>query len=760
MILIFLTLSSWVSLQSNNTKSILCDISGNNYENTRIEFTLPGFYLDTVLINGEEYSKVSIPGIVNYMKKGYPQVPRIAKSVIIPNDKKMKVRIIEKDIKRLKALPVVPSKGNISRSVSPASVPYVFSDFYSSEDVFPMELVYLSEPFIVRDFRGITVYVNPIRYDARNEEFIILRKLVVEIYSEGFTLSNLKKSLEQRPNSVAFSNLYKDFFINYSEGKLRYDTLDENADRMIIICADQYVSEMDSFLIWKRRKGIRTDLYSLSVVGSDVASIRNFIQNQYDGLGVTFCLLVGDGNELPPADGTVGMAAGMDADPVYAYTDGDDYYPDLFIGRFSSNGGFADNIRNQVMRSIKYERNPEEGEDWYHRGLMIASSETDDNDSIMDKQRCEWLKDTLLYDIPPYFTYTSIDSSYDPWGSTSNISIAINSGVSMINYIGHGNQFSWSSGGGLNIGGINSLSNYWKLPHVISVGCEVGNFNGPNCFSEAALTAGTPENPTGFIVTFASTISQTWVPPCIGQEGAINLLAHYDANTAGGVYFNGSCYMIERYGGDTSDIGVEMAQTWHIFGDPSIQLRTDTPRELKVNKIISNFIDSLVCEINVYTENPMVLVEDALVAFCNEGDSLIVSGYTNASGNYKLTLDPIGLMGSEYIYITATSFNCIPYLDSIDIDSLYIIPDSFDFNISTVVGENFLEVNSAIPEQTNVEFTVYDVLGRRVLSESRSRSVGVFRDLIDMRGFSAGVYFFTLKVGNRMLTPKKFILIR
>jgi hypothetical protein len=764
--LIFLTLGNWLSLQSNNTKSVQCNVFGSGYENIEMEFTLPGFYLDTVVINGKAYSRVNIPGVVSYMQKGYPNLPRIAESVIIPDDKRMKLRIIQEEIERVKALPVMPSKGNILRSVLPSSVPYTFSNFYSSEDVFPAEVVTLSEPFIMRDFRGITVYVNPIRYDAKNEELVILKKLVVEIYSEGFTLSNVKKSRGKGSISASFENLYKDFFINYSRKKVRYDTIPEDSDRMIIICADAYVSEMDSFLVWKKRKGIPVDLYSLSTVGNDTSSIRNFIQNQYDGLGVTFCLLVGDGNELPPAAGTVGLANGRDADPVYAYTDGDDCYPDLFIGRFSSNGGFADNIRNQVMRSIKYERNPEEDGIWYNKGLVIASNETDDYDSIMDKQRCEWLKDTLLYDIPPYFTYISIDSSYNPWGTSSNISIAINSGVSMINYIGHGSSYGWSSGGGLGVSGINSLINYWKLPHVISVGCQVGNFSWGTCFSEAALTAGTVENPAGFIVTYASTIPQTWTPPCIGQEGAVNLLAHYDANTAGGIYFNGSCYMIEKYGGDASDIGVELAQTWHIFGDPSIQLRTDTPRELKVNKIINkftgfnDFIDSVVCEIDVYEENPMTLVENALVSFCNEGNSLIASGYTKASGNYELTLDLADFMGGEYIYITVTNFNCKPYLDSININDLNTIPDSYDFNISTVVGENFLEVNYAIPQQIDVEFIVYDILGRRVFSESKSRSAGIFRDFIDMRGFSVGVYFFTLKVRNRMLEPKKFILIR
>jgi len=685
MIIILLTLSSWLSIQNGNGKSIQCNVSGNSYENTQIEFTFPGFYLDTIVIYGESYSRVNMPGVVDYLKKGYPQLPRVAKSVIIPDNMEMKLRIVEEDVERVKALEVMPSKGNLVRSVSPASIPYTFSDFYSSGEVFPPEIATISESFIVRDFRGITVYVNPIRYDAGTGDLIILKKLIVEIYSAGISLSNVKSRLVKGAISPSVKNLYKDFFVNFSESNLRYDMLEEDAGRMIVLCADDYVSEMDSFVIWKRKKGIPTDLYSLSVVGSDTASIRSFIQDQYDSLGVTFCLLVGDGDEIPPYKGTVGLARGKDADHVYTYTDGDDKYPDLFIGRFSSNGGDVNNIRNQVMRSIEYEKNPEEGADWYSRGLMVASDLTDDGDTIMDKQRCEWLKDTLLYDISPYFTYTSIDSSYDPWGTSSIISNSINAGVSNINYIGHGNASGWGSGGGFYRSNIAALTNYEMLPHVITVGCQVGNFNDRTCFSEDALTAGTLENPTGFIVTLAPTIDQTWVPPCIGQEGAVNLLAHYQANTAGSVYFNGLCYMIEQCGGDTSEIGVEMAQTWHIFGDPSIQLRTDTPRNFKVNRPSAILRDSLVYEVTVYEEDSVTPVENAMVSFYGEGSSFVESGYTNSSGVCTLTINSENTSCDENIYLTVSKFNYEPYMYTIPILGVDFSPDSVEVNVPTEV---------------------------------------------------------------------------
>ena len=761
MILIFLILSNWVTLQSDNSRNIQCNVSGYNYENTRIEFTIPGFNLDTVIIDNKSYSRVNMPGAVDYMVKGYPQLPRITKSVIVPYNAKMNLKIIEEVVERIDVLPVVPSKGNISREVSPSSVAYTFSDFYSSDDIFPEKMASLSPPFIMRDFRGLSIYVNPLRYDSGNKQLIILKRLVVEICSGGISLSNVKERAKKRSISPSVENLYKEFFVNYKEEKLRYEMLDEDAGRMVVICADQYVSEMDSFLIWKRRKGIQTDLYSLSDVGNDTSSIRKFIQSQYDSLGITFCLLVGDGFELPTPEGTIGMAVGNSADHIYAYTDGEDYYPDIFIGRFSSVGGQSINIKNQVMRSINYEKNPQMGEDWYRKGLMVASDESDDYDSIMDKQRCEWLKDTLLYDISPYFTYASIDSSYDPWGTRSIVTNAIDSGVSIINYIGHGYVNGWQSGGGLSINSIANLTNYGMLPHVISVGCRVGDFEDYDCFSEAAMTAGTPENPTGFIATLAPSINQTWVPPCIGQEGAVNLLAHYQANTAGGVYFNGLCYMIEQYGGDTVKHGVEIAQTWNIFGDPSIQLRTDTPRNLEVDKLVNQYFDSLVVEIDVYEEDSLTPVEDALVALCKDEDSLIASGYTDESGNYQCKLDPYNYDMDEYLYITVTGFNYKPRMDSINIGDFIIPPDFYAYDISKLINGGFLEVEYIVPQAMNVEFIIFDALGRRIISEeSEVIRGGNFRREMDLQNLSSGVYFLRMEAGDEIMTPKKFILIR
>ncbi|MEO0292636.1 MAG: C25 family cysteine peptidase [candidate division WOR-3 bacterium] len=748
MVLIILLIGKWLTLNGEFQHSIIED----NSERIKVEVSFSGFFLDTIVINGKSYSKIIMPGAFNYLQKGYPSTPRIAKSFIVPTDKKeINFRIIDKDFINIKAPPIIPSKGNIYRSISPSSIPYYFSDFYSSKDTFPSSWVYLSKPFFMRDFKGITVYINPIRYNREKEEILALKKITIELYFEGEI--EVSRFSEEKIFLKTMENIYKNFFINFSEKKLRYKIIEEAPGRMIILTPQKYLSELDSFVTWKRRKGIPTEVYLLEEIGNDVSSIKNFIKKQYDSLGITFCLLVGDGDELPPPKGTIGLSENKDADPTYAYVKGNDYYPEFFVGRFSSNGGSNLNIRKQVMRSIKYERNPEEGADWYHKGLGIASNDYDPVDSILDKKRCNWLKDTLLYNIPPYFTYTSIDSSYDPWGTSSKIASVINSGVSIINYIGHGSVNGWASGGGFSISNINSLRNYWKLPHVISVACYTGDFNGKTCFSEAALTSGTIENPTGFIVILAPTIEQSWIPPCIGQEGAINLLAHYKANTAGGVYFNGLCYMIEQCG---DSIGGEIAETWHIFGDPSLQLRTDTPKKFKVTFPDTIYLGLPDHDIKVYEENSLNPVRGALVSLYRKRDNLIKSTYTDSTGKAIITFsqkDSISF--TEKFYLTITHFNYKPYLDSV-----WGSTPIFSSKITSSITNGILEIEYRIQPWREIDFLIYDITGRNVIHKVEFDGSGESKTTkINLNNLPSGVYFLITKTNNTTLHSQKFILI-
>jgi hypothetical protein len=612
-IIIFFVLAGlgiWSIAQANGLDARVLQNHGSSIT---LEFQLNDYTIEPTQINGNAYSKILIHGQPTLLEKGMPELPSMVTSLIIPNDARMDYRIIDIEYETIKIDPVVPSKGNLYRNINPADIPYTFAKFYQTNTWWPEKTVELDRPFILRDYRGLSVRFNPFQFNPATKELKIAKRVIIEVYEVGKSSINVltkAKNIATRE----FVNIYDDFFLNFRQA--RYDSISERAGRMVIICADAFMSNMESFKTWKRMKGIETKMVTISSIGNNETAIKSFIQNEYNAGDLVWVLLVGDGNEVVPATGNMGGANGYAADPVYAYTAGGDYYPDIFISRFSSRSGNATNIDKQTSRSIEYEKSPQTGADWYHVGLGIASAQ-DGGTGYPDSTRTNWLRDSLMD-----YTYTEVNKSYDYWGTSAMIKGFIEGGTSIINYIGHGSTTGWGNGGGFSISDINSLNNPWLLPFVLSVACVVGNFNGSDCYCEASVTAGTVSDPDGFLVHWGSSINQSWVPPCIGQEGAVNLLTHDRKNTAGGIMFNGACYMIEYYG-STSATGIEMAQTWHIFGDASVQLRTDTPQSMTVNHASAIFLGQTTFDVSVPG------VQNALVGLYI--DTLLVGhGYTNA----------------------------------------------------------------------------------------------------------------------------------
>ena len=116
-----------------------------------------------------------------------------------------------------------------------------------------------------------------------------------------------------------------------------------------------------------------------------------------------------------------------------------------------------------------------------------------------------------------------------------------------MNYCGHGSQTSWGSTGFSNTH-VNALTNDGLLPFITSVACNNGTFTGGTCFAEAWLRAQHNGQPTGAIATYMSYISQSWAPPMYAEDEAVDLLIADEKRTIGGLWFNGSCEMIDATG--------------------------------------------------------------------------------------------------------------------------------------------------------------------------------------------------------------------
>jgi hypothetical protein len=129
--------------------------------------------------------------------------------------------------------------------------------------------------------------------------------------------------------------------------------------------------------------------------------------------------------------------------------------------------------------------------------------------------------------------------------------------------------------------------------------------------------------------------------------------------TLGGLTANACISMNDKYGSS----GTGETDYWTLFGDPSLQLRTDTPSSMNVQH------DALI-PIGTYTyELDITGVQNALCAISADG-VLYGYGYSDASGHAVINFfEPIEFMPEAQLVITA--YNKIPYIATLQVGSSY-----------------------------------------------------------------------------------------
>ncbi len=523
-----------------------------------LNYDVADFSIETVKIGGRKYARIALGSESRMKTVGAPALPNVCRSIIIPDDARMGVNVTASEHYDLTDIDVAPSKGFIPRTVNPKDVPYTFSDTYDTDAFYPGELATLRDSYILRDYRGTVIELNPFQYNPVRRVLRVYTSITVSVSRTGPARINpLKRAPRPRAVSRSFHQIYSHHFINYTAAS-RYTPLDETGD-MLIICHDAWLPNIQPLVDHKNALGISTTALGVSTIGNNPTSIKNYIQGVYEASDLAFVLLVGDANEVASPSVTVGTET-ESADPTYALLAGDDSYPDILVGRFSAQTAY--HVDTQVERTIEYEQMPAMMEEWFKRATGVASAEGPGDDGEYDFEHLDNIRTDLLA-----YGYTPVDQIYDPGASAAQVTSAVNAGRGLINYTGHGSTYGWGTTGFSNAH-VNALINDNMLPFVLSVACNNGTFDGYTCFAEAWLRATHGSEPTGAIAIYASSVSQHWEPPMCAQDEFVDLLVAEAYASFGALCFAGSCQMMDEYGTG----GVEMYKTWHVFGDPSLRV--------------------------------------------------------------------------------------------------------------------------------------------------------------------------------------------
>ncbi|UCE59411.1 MAG: hypothetical protein JSU63_18455 [Phycisphaerales bacterium] len=526
-------------------------------EHVVLTYQINDYSADAVMINGKKYTEIKL-GKESPMKiAGAPALPNVCRSIVIPDDAEMQVNVLSSKYIELTGVSVAPSKGYILRTVNPKDVPYTFGDVYKTDAMFPGELATLREPYIMRDVRGVVVVISPFQYNPVTGTLRVYTNITVEVVPAGVGMVNVFSRPASKSATVdVFRQIYSRHFVNYGRG-LRYTPLSESGD-MLIIAHDDWIPNVQPLADHKNARGIDTTIVGVSSIGNSNAVIKNYIQAAYDAGDLAFVLLVGDYTQVDTP-----FASGGASDPSYALLAGSDHYPDILVGRFSAET--AAQVDTQVQRTIEYENMPATAQDWFKKATGVASNEGPGDDGEYDYQHLNNIRTDLLG-----YGYTTVDQIYAPSGTATQITQALNAGRGFVNYTGHGGTTYWVTTGFSNTH-VNALENDNMLPFIFDVACVNGDFDGPTCFAEAWMRATNGGEPTGAIAIYASSINQSWDPPMCAQDAATDLFVAEAYSTYGALCFAASCQMMDEYPpGHPEGAGIEMFDTWHLFGDPSL----------------------------------------------------------------------------------------------------------------------------------------------------------------------------------------------
>ncbi len=659
------TTSQWTSVLSDQPETFRTQLISSTENNIRVNVQVPGFYMSSVTTPRGEANIISVPKSVSTAKAGEPNVPMTGIPVMIGDQARMSVRIIDAQYMDFEGIEVAPSKGDFPRSIDPATVPYTYGECYSQDAFFPANSVGLYEPYIIRDFRGQNMAVYPFTYNPVSKTLRVYYNMIVEMYKVDDNGENVKEP--HRSNMVKmdpdFKSVYQRHFINYEAGMSKYTPVDEDGD-LLIICYDNFMSSMTDFVNWKKTRGVNTTIVGTSTAGSSYTAIKNYIQSQYNANNnLTHVLLVGDVAQIPGY--TYSGASGYEGkgDNPYGQIVGNDIYNDIFIGRFSASS--TAQVTTQVNRTINYERNLTTSDTWCQNGLGVSKNEGGSgHNGEDDYEHIENIRTDLLN-----FGYSTVYQDYYgasnyPSTSTTTISNHINSGVGIINYCNHGSQTAWQSHNYTNTH-VNALTNNNKLPFIFSVACLVGqyDYSSGDCFAETWMHATNSNTPTGAIGGAFSYISQPWIPPMWAQDEFVDILVESYSNnikrTLGGAMVNGMMAIFDNYS-TTTAMAVGTYQAWVVYGDPTLMMRTKTPQAMTVTHNGNITLGDSNYSVNVSNGN-------GAVATITDASHNILGKATVSNGSASISLNSSNLTPGTELTLCVFGYNKVTYLGTINV---------------------------------------------------------------------------------------------
>lgn len=741
-ILFLLALFSQYIFAENKTKITVIE---NNTNHTVLQIQVGDIHQILTEASLSNSVKIQINQATNLLQKGAPNLPKINFSLTIPNDKNSSIQILESNFIEYNNINVSPSKGKILRTKNPKDIPFEYGDIYQTNELFPNQNAILNTPYIFRDKRGQVVQINPVQYNPITKILRVFTSFKIEVKYDGVSSINfLGNTNNIERHDEIFEGIYQNHFINYNaDKKTRYTPILEEGT-MLIICPNIYLNTIQDFVKWKEMKGIKTYVVNADTItgGINETTIFNTAKYYFQTKQISSMIIIGDNADIPAVNQSFAVTdpAGP-SDIAYAYMNGNDHYPEFMVGRFSGNN--AEEILNNINRTLNYEKTPNIVGNWMSQQIGIASEQGTGDDNQYDYEHIHEIVDSNNNQ----YNYTNNFELYDGalsqggndaagYPTAAMLETNINSGASLINYCGHGSASGIVTTNFSTID-VPTLHNENKLPFFLVVGCQPGNFINQTSFAETLMRAGSSSTPLGTISCFMSTIDQYWDEPMQAQDEFNAVMRGARPNNLktrlGALCLSGCASMNDQYNVFNDPTGgSDMTDTWVFFGDPTVSL---------FNKNEGNISCTHTAEIgrNSTWYSVNCPVEDATIGLYYQGNYLAHAKVIGGVATFNFD----AIANLDTLFITATKQNYVPYMGFAKVVD-------FPTNIQNITANNTLNIfPNPSTDFTSIEtnnndlidkIKVIDMNGKVIFSENYHSN----KIILNTKNFAKGNYILNI----------------
>ncbi|HID32728.1 MAG TPA: T9SS type A sorting domain-containing protein [bacterium (Candidatus Stahlbacteria)] len=708
-----------------------------NFSSTasQIEFEVLVSELDLTPAKDGFYS-ISIGEEGGLFEVGRPRMPIIRKFIEIPYGARPEAEVVSITSEVItidgKVLPVQPPRPKIPG----VSVPFTFDRvFYSKDQLYPAQVVRITNEAVIRGHRVITVEIAPVQYNPKRAQLIFNKEIKVRVDLPGSDL-NLTGYKVNRYHSFAFDPVLDGLILNYNA--YSFSPPPDLPIGYLIIVPDAWASYLDPLVEWRKKKGYHVTVAKKSETGSTKEQIKNYISNAYHNWPIppSFVLLIGDIDQIPYWSGSGSGSPPTDLN--YACVDGSDYFPDVDLSRFSvANSTQLDSL---VKKTVKYERNEwTGGNDWCDRAYFIASK--DINYHQVAENTHKWCMAIVRRHG------MTADSLWLYYGTGTPVRTAVNGGRSWVTYSGHGTTTSWAEVP-FGVSDVHNLTNTDKVGFVQTYACDAGDFTYGECFSESWIRVGY----RGGIAHIASSVGSYWEEDDTLQRKVFDVAFDTAYYWIMGMINRGKYLYYLSFG--PSSFTRRYFEMYNLMGDGSIDVYGDVPHDIVVDHPATIPVGDYDLTVTVTDNgNP---VENGLVGVRPAKDDTVFAGYTDVTGQGTI---PIYTSQPETVYVTVTGHNLKPYegfciAQSGGVEEMAL--GDLRFKIHTIASRIQLEYN--LVREEDVEISLYDCTGKRIAYYHRPETAGHHNHTFRSR-LPSGVYFLRFKAGSVDLS-QKVVLIR